>query len=311
MLLDFHTEQDWLEARKRDVTATEVAALFGLHPFKSRLRLWQEKRGDIEVEFVESDQAKWGRRLQIPIAMGICEDRGWSGEDLTGYYFRHDARRLGASPDVKAEHDDWGRICMEIKLVDFMREADGWFKDRAPLHYEFQLQTQMHLGTGYFDCGCIGALGQRQAARVMMREYDAEVGAMIDEEVDGFWQSIENNVAPAPDYAVDGPLLERLRRPQINGWVINLSTNNRAVDLIQSYALLEAERKPLREQLKEIEAAQDMIKNEIHDMMGENEIALIGEYQVGARVQEVLGDWRDGYTFRRFDVSTLKKGRKK
>jgi predicted phage-related endonuclease len=102
MLLKFETEQEWLEARKQDVTSTEVAALFGLNPHKSRLRLWHEKRGDVESDFEDNPFTKWGRRLQNAVAEGIAEDEGWDEvEDLRLYYARDPDLGLGSSFDFK------------------------------------------------------------------------------------------------------------------------------------------------------------------------------------------------------------------
>jgi len=78
----FETEDQWLEARKQDVTATDISAMLGLSKFKSRFALWHEKKsGIVANEFVENERTKWGKRLQNVIAKGVCEDQGWEGED--------------------------------------------------------------------------------------------------------------------------------------------------------------------------------------------------------------------------------------
>lgn len=312
MLLKFTTEAEWLEARKQDVTSTDMAALFGLHPYKSRLRLWLEKAGEIEPDVDEDNPfLVWGRRLQIPVAMGICEDEGWRGSDLTGYYYRDPERRMGASLDVLAECPARGRINLEVKIAESFSEDLGWLPDSAPIQYEFQMQAQMHEaaknGTP-FDCSCLGAFGRRQSVRMYFRTYDADLGALMDAEVDGFWKSIRNGVQPKPDYRVDGPLLERIAKPVRAGEMKNLSTNNRAVALASDYAFWSANLKDRRKETDDISKRLDAIKAELHDIAGDAETVIIGDFQVGMKKQTVEDSWRPAYDFRRFDFKKLKKG---
>ena len=35
----------WLELRKHDLTASDVPAVFGVHAYRSALRVWHEKAG--------------------------------------------------------------------------------------------------------------------------------------------------------------------------------------------------------------------------------------------------------------------------
>jgi putative phage-type endonuclease len=312
MLLFFNSYEEWLAARREDITSTEVAALFGLDPRKSRRRLWHEKRGDIEPDFVDSEPAKWGRRLQSAIGQYICEDEGWQDpQDLTGYYYRHDDRRLGCSLDFECL-DQEERIILEVKQSGRVSKEEGWGPNRAPLRYEFQIMTQMHLAIreGNADSGAIGTLVGGNRTLVFRRKYDREVGAMIDSEVDSFWRSIETNTPPDPDFLVDAPILERLQGSLLElGDVLDLSRNNRAVYLMESIAELKAALKPLAEQAEDIQDRMKAAQAEIHSMMGAHENAIIGDYQVTARKQEVAGKYVHPYSWRRFDFKTRKKGR--
>lgn len=305
----FQNEKEWLEARKEDVTSTDVAALFGLNPRKSRYQLWAEKSGLVENDFQENTYTRWGRRLQIPVGMGICEDEGWMGYDMTGVYIRHPSLNLGSSYDVHAECRDRGKINLEVKVAESFSEEMGWTKTVAPLAYEFQMQTQLHAAASNgepFDVGCIGTLGRRQATRLYFREYDAGLGAIIDEEVDKFWKSVADADPPTPDFSLDGPLLDRLARPARMGESCNMSLNNRAVELINSWDALEIEAKPARKTLQEIEQKKNSIKSEIQSMMGVAETAIIGDFIVSAKEQLVDEKFVNEYRFRRFDVKKRK-----
>lgn len=311
MLLKFNNETEWLEARHPNINSTDIAALFGLSKWKSRLRLWHEKAGNVEPsDLGDNPFAKWGRRLQIPIGMGICEDNGWRGEDLSLLYFVDNYRMLGASMDIKAICPDRGDGLLEIKKTTSLTEEYGWFDDKAPIEYEFQIQTQMHLAIkdDYpIKWGGIGVLDSRNRDRVYPRSYDKDLGKMIDKEVDEFFKSIHDNIPPPPDYAVDGEILERLRAPVRPDEGLNLSRNNRAVELIHRWHELDIQNGEINKKLKPIEEERLKIRAEIHHIMGKAEKATIGDFIVSAREQTVEERVTLDYKFRRFDVKKAKR----
>ena len=234
---------------------------------------------------------------------------GWTGEDLTGLYSTFPDKRKGSSYDIKAGTDKGPRL-LEIKVAESFDESHGWFEDRAPLHYEFQGMDQIHCmlkDDPTFIGFTLGTLGRRQKTRLYHRVYDPKVGALIDEEVASFWKSIDLDQEPKPDYSVDSEILETLRKPLRTGDVINLSLNNRAVDLIETYAARKEARDVLREQIKPIDKEMKAIEAEIHHLMGRNERAIIGDHQVGAKVQTNEERIQYETSFRRFDHSKRRK----
>jgi predicted phage-related endonuclease len=175
--------------------------------------------------------------------------------------------------------------------------------------YEFQVQHQLHLDAvngREFDLGCIGTLGRRQSSRLYFREYDAELGAMIDEETEKFWKSVRDGIPPPADFSMDGALLEKLAKPTRMGESCNLSLNNRAVELIHSWKTLDETAQPIKKQLHEIEQQKTSIKNEIHAMMADAETAVIGDFIVSAKETVVEEKFVNEYSFRRFDVKKRK-----
>lgn len=308
MLLKFTTESEWLEARKQDVTSTEVAALFGLSPYKSRLQLWMEKSGRVDSEFEETPFTVWGRRLQNAIGAGICADEGWTGEDLSMLYLRCPESRLGASMDFRVFSVGQRYGLLEIKSTSFFSEENEWFKDKAPLQYEFQLQTQLHLAIKDgqdISWGAIGALDGRKNTRIYRREYDKELGTMMDEESSKFWRSIELNEPPEPDYLVDAELIRKLQGPVDLGRNISLTGNNKVHQLIARYREIQTLELLSRPVFKERESEMEEIKNEIHHLMGKAEIALVGDYRISAPITTIDERLQNEYSYRRFDVKKI------
>lgn len=305
-ILQFDNEDEWLEARKKNINSTDLAALFGLSQWRSRLQLWNIKAGYEEEGFVETPFTDWGRYLQGPVGVKLCRDNGWAGADLTGRYMVDESLRLGASMDVLA-HSEKGRGLLEIKVVENMTEESGWTKTKAPIEYEFQIQGQLHLAKRNdpsITWGAIGALGRRQRSVLLPRAYDPELGELIDKEVKSFWASIEANEPPAPDYYLDQDLLHRLRGPLLPGDIVNLTSDQEAVELLGQIVDLKAQRKPLIDQADKLKKEIDAKQARFHDIMGVNEIAVVGRLRVKAKIQK-----REAYVnyggseSRRFDIS--------
>lgn len=314
-LYKFTTEKEWLAARMQDITSTELAALMGMSAYKSRLKLWMIKSGKMEDDFVETRFTKWGKRLQLAIGQGISEDEGWECFDLTNYYLRDDEARLGASMDFRVIRPDGVAGLLETKSTGFFDEEAGWFKDRAPIDYEFQIQGQTNLAVSEgekISFGVIGALDGRKQTRLYPRSPDGALWDLVREEAAKFWHSVKIDEPPAPDYAVDADLIRKMQGAVNVGQNVSLTGNNRAHELIERYYDIEFELKEQRIFRTPKEEEQEKIKAELHHLMGKAEVALIGDYRISARETEIDERLQKGYKYRRFDIKKLnRKGKSK
>ena len=283
--------------------------------YKTRLRLWMEKAGKIESDFVESAPSIWGRRLQNAIGAGICEDEGWKCFDLSNYYLRDNESRLGASMDFKAVPPEGLPGLLETKSTGFFDEEAGWFRDRAPIDYEFQIQTQTNLAIAdgqEIGWGAIGALDGRKATRVYRRAPDTALFDMIREETNKFWHSIKIDEPPSPDYAADADLIRMMQGAVNVGQNISLTGNNRAHELVEQYIFLNEQMDTVKASVPDLQDKTNKIKAELHHMMGKSEVALIGDYRISARETAIDDRLQKGYKYRRFDVKKItRKGSQK
>lgn len=299
----FATEAEWLEARKGDVTSTDMAALLGLSKFKSRFALWHEKKtGIIANEFVENDRTKWGKRLQNVIAHGICEDNDWKGEDLGLFYISDSDLRIGCSLDVLVDCPVRGKGLMEVKNVGLDAFAASWTEDNAPAYYETQLQLELHMTNKAgmdLKWGVIAALVGGNKPVLYFRDYDPEIGAMMESQARAFWSSIEANDEPKPDYAVDGKLLEKIRGAVLEKNTIDISTNNRVYELIDQY-------KHGGDLEKEGKAIKEAAKAEMLDIIGNVDKAVLPGYSITAGMVDgkEITYFREPY--RNFRINKLK-----
>lgn len=138
------TETEWLEARKACITATEVAALFGLNPYSSPRKILEEKAKSTFIPNAYTITGQWledvvckasnlalGAKFQIPLDGGSLEGK---------VFCRHPKLALGATPDawsITSEGTDLLE-CKSTRPETFIK-----YLKEPPKNYLLQLATQM------------------------------------------------------------------------------------------------------------------------------------------------------------------------
>ena len=154
VLIPTSSETEWLEARRRGVTASEIAVLMGLSPYSSPYALYHQKLGTID-EQPDSAAMERGRVLEPYIAEKFAELHPehvvlGDGRGL----WRHDERLWQmATPDRtlhQAASDGFGgsghfiqpRAVLECKVDGGSDEWGEEGTDEIPLHYRCQVLWQ-------------------------------------------------------------------------------------------------------------------------------------------------------------------------
>lgn len=225
------SEDEWLRARTKDITSTEVSALFGISPYCTLFELWYQKKSGEVPEFEENERMKWGTCLQDAIAEGIAQEQGWTIRRMDEY-IREEDLRIGASFDFKATRitktpkleqisensysqlpKEYESFILEIKNVDGLQFKQGWVKDdagnlEAPLHIEIQVQQQL-LVSGY-SYAYIGALVGGNDLKLLKRKRNENIINGIKAKVAAFWQTIDANIPPEPNFDTDSEFISGL-----------------------------------------------------------------------------------------------------
>lgn len=294
-VIEFSTEQEWLEERSRDLTSTEVAALFGISPYMTAYELWHRKTGQLPISFEANERMKWGNRLESAIAYGIAEDLGLVVEPFKTYIRLPDLR-VGSSFDFKVVgiESDWreeeneyrdlfrqrGPGVLEVKNTDFIAFRRGWIKDgdlvEAPPHIEIQVQHQM-LVAG-LPWACVAPLVAGNTPLPFWREYDQKVGRAILAKAGEFWQSIADGKAPNPEYDKDADTIAALLLND-DGETLDLSDNERFDEACAAYKAAAAD-------AKDAETRKQAAKGEILDIMGTAAGARGAHFKVSAKTRK-------------------------
>lgn len=145
------TREEWLEARRQVITATDISAILGLNQYKSRTDLWLEKHG-LAVDKEESGAMWLGRAFE-----DVCA-KWWSERTRLkvshhGSLVTSPCGRFGATPDyLFSDGQDYEGLLETKTTVLRSAQAIGFDPyqqgtDRVPESYLLQCQWQM------FVCG--------------------------------------------------------------------------------------------------------------------------------------------------------------
>lgn len=238
-VIQIESREQWLAARAKDITSTEIAALYGLSPYITEFELFHNKRDNVRTQITENERMTWGNRLEAAIAYGAAEDMGWDISKMD-VYMRDAEARIGSSFDYKIVSGDNAPGVLEIKNVDGLMYRKNWIDDgagniEAPEHIELQIQHQMEV-CGFEWCALVALVGGNEQ-KVIFRKRDRDIGKDIRAKVAEFWDRVDNNRAPTPDYVADADyIIKQLHSTAEEGMIAQSDTD--LDELIERYAFL-------------------------------------------------------------------------
>lgn len=261
-IIEIESQEQWLGERAKDVTSTEVSALYGLSPYLTEFELFHNKRDNVIVRIEPNERMRWGNRLESAIAHGVAEDQGWDISKLN-VYARDPAARIGSSFDFKINSSSDGPGILEVKNVDWLQYQRNWIDDgagniEAPEHIELQIQHQMEILDYSWTALTVLVGGNEQ--KVVLRNRDREIGADIRQRVAAFWERVQNNTAPSPDYTADAEFIIKQLRADADAGLV--AESDASLDqLIEQYAFL-------TRSIKEQDELKDSTKAQILERIG-------------------------------------------
>ena len=247
-IIPITTQADWLDRRSRDITSTEVSALFGLSPYLTEFELFHRKRAAEPVVLEENERMRWGKRLEAVIAHGVASDEGWSVTHAD-YYARIADLRMGSSFDYEVTSEQERGVfkmpvtgLMEVKNVDGLQFKTKWLDQgdtlEAPEHIELQIQHQMEVADKDY-CILVALVGGNRV-RWVRRNRDRTIGEQIRDRVAEFWNAVASNDAPSPDYTRDADyIVKSIHNSARDGEVVQADAE--LEELMKQYQFLRRE----------------------------------------------------------------------
>lgn len=269
----------WLKVRGKDVTASVVGCLFGAHEFVTPYELWARKTGRLPKDDRENDAMRRGRLLEPVAVQMLREDHpDWQIEYSTEAqtYFRDPAHRLGATPDVIVTCPRRGRGIVQIKSVDagvFRRKWHPEGLDGAtepPFWIVLQSVLEAWLTGGQWAAVAPLVIGhgiELPLIDVPLDHMDDVIRAMQERTAE-FWQMVEEDREPQPDYERDAGLIDALYSWGDEREEVDLTQDAEVEELVGN---VKAWRWHANDLMRDVEAAEAKIKAR----MGRAELAHI------------------------------------
>lgn len=260
--IEIQNQHQWLTERAKDVTSTEVSALFGLSPYLTEFELFHQKRDAVVVKIEPNERMKWGNRLESAIAQGAAEDMGWNIAKLN-IYMRDQAARIGSSFDFEIKSSANGPGILEVKNVDWVQYQKNWIDDgngniEAPEHIELQVQHQMEI-SGFEWCAIVALVGGNEQ-KIVLRNRDRDIGKSIREKTGEFWNRVLQNQPPSADYTRDAEfIIKQLRRDSVEGLVAE--ADEQLENMIRDFEFI-------RKEVSDLEKIKEQRRAEILDRIG-------------------------------------------
>lgn len=310
-VIAYKTEEEWLAARAKDLTSSEVSALFGLNKYVSVFELWHAKKSGEPIPFEEEEYTKWGNRLEFAIACGVAEEKGWLVVPFKEYV-RVPSLRIGSSFDFKVAlmkemAGDQAikrgeEVLLEIKNVNQFIFKEEWVVDEdtkevieAPTHIEIQIQHQM-LVSG-IDRAVIAALINGNKLILLDRKADKEIQSAILEKAAEFWASVDAGKEPEPDFDRDIDAIRRIYGYAEPGKIYE--ANDDMLEMVKEYAAL-------GRVIKNAEAKRDEIKGRILVDIGDSEKVVHPMFSISAGVVGPAHIEYDRKPYRLFKINPKK-----
>lgn len=284
--------------RDGDITASEMPALFGLHPYQSMLGLFAKKTGVRMPPDEDSVAKRRGRLLEDAVARAYLEEHPGCKLTKANVYVRAPLLRLGASPDFFLVDEHGRKGVSEMKTVAPHVFKKHYTDQTPPTYHVLQTLVQMMLTDS--EVGVLTVLVV-DGYRFELHSYNVprhpSAERRIQDAVAQFWSDIAAGRTPAIDYARDASLLPILFPHHAPDKVVDLRGNNELPALLD-------EREALKDEIAAKIARKDAIETEVKYKMGDAEAALIPGWRITHRDQH-----RREYTVKAADFRVLRVAR--
>lgn len=262
--------EQWLEERRKGITATDLPAILGQNKYKTAIGVWTEKVQPVSDDFNpeiggEGEAALWGIVLEDAVASTWAEHRGVK------------IRRIGI---IAHEQNDWqrasldrlisgctdGRCALEVKTRSTY-VADEWAKG-IPDDVKTQVRWQLHV-SGLDHIHVIALIGGQR-----LKEHRVDAAEIKSDDLiqaaEIVWQAVQTGEPPRlPEPQWTDEYLEELHPDRSGETEIDLTI----AELVQEY-------NDLLNVIKDLETDKAEMRTRLIGALGEYEVGTINGKQV-------------------------------
>lgn len=206
--VQYESAAEWRALRRQSIGASEIAAVLGISQYQDPMSVYLSKVEGAEIE--QTEAMEWGTRIEDYIRQKYAEKHLLKVVQPKSI-FRIRGIPMHACPDgiiwPKIATDDVKKG-LECKNVGW-RMARNW-EHGVPADYQLQCQQSMHvLEIMQWD---VAVLIGGQEYREYTIDYDAELGATLEEAATVFWDRFVSQKIPPMDLAGLSSMGEYIRK---------------------------------------------------------------------------------------------------
>jgi len=277
------SREEWLAIRRQTIGASEIAALVGASPWETAFSLYSKRIGNAAPE-PENAAMRRGRHLEAVAVEMLREERpDWivkANPMPGGVFYRDLDAGISATPDVFVAAPGRPNGICQIKSVQKFTFDKKWKNAvgeiEPPLHVVIQAVQEAAL-TGA-DWACVAALVVDFGIDLPIIEIEIHGGiiARMRKEAADFWRRVKDNDPPPPDYAQDGALIASLYADSDDDLGVDLSGNNRIIEILDQREALKAREKDGGE----AEKARKVLDSEIIMALGNASVGRLADGRI-------------------------------
>ena len=255
----------WLAYRKRGIGGSDAAAVAGLNPYSSPIKVFYDKTTD-KTPDSDNEAMRLGRDLENYVAQRFCEATGFKVRRSNAIYYDEKRPFMIGDADRLIVGQKAGLECKTVNIYSTSKWDDG----QTPIHYLMQCYHYMSV----FNVRewYITALIFGQGIVIRKLTWDDDIINSLRSIEQNFWTNyVQKNIVPSPDGSriSDSIISDRFK----------LSTPGAAVTL-EGFDERLARRNELLKQISEMETEKSKIEQEVKLAMGECELATCDGFQI-------------------------------
>lgn len=254
------SREQWLQARQQGLGGSDIAAIMGLHSFKSPYDVWLDKTGRGQ-EQEQNTFMRFGSDVEPIIADWFAEDNGMQVQKDNMMWIHPKHSFLIANVDrVILQNDIYeGNGILECKSTNYWR----WKQVEDEVPEEWYLQMQHYMMIKGYSWGAIAALVDRQPEYLFF-DADPEIHDLIIEHAKQFWE--EHVIADEPPAPTTSDDLVDVYAKIKKGKAIEAT--DEIIDAMQNL-------QGLKEQKKQIDQAIKEEQHKVEAFIGDKEAELL------------------------------------
>ena len=260
------------------IGGSDVAAIFGISPWKTPLDLWLEKSGKLLPSESENLWQKEIGHLLEPVVAKMYAFRTGHRVIPDTYLYQHARYPWAlANVDYSMEDKDTKEAGgLECKTTTY-HNADEWTDDKVPMHYEYQCRFYMGVrDLPFWDIACMWGNGEKDfPIRRIYRDFAIE--EMIFETIAAFIQSIHDNQPPSMADVAPALAMKSLARIYAAGTLATptIEFGRKHERAIRRIAALQQMNRDLDRQIRQNEKEVMALSVQIADTMREHEHGIL------------------------------------